>query len=47
MSPQVSRLEAPAVDAFELLRRAMAGLFDGLMPCARLEALIDHLEMRK
>ena len=51
MSPQVPRPEVlpgpvPA-GVVELLTRAVAGLYEGLMPGARLEALIDHLEMRK
>lgn len=51
MFPQVPRPEAlpgpvPA-GVVELLTRAVAGLYEGLMPGARLEALIDHLEMRK
>lgn len=50
MTPQVPQSNAmpPAsTDMVELLSRAVSGLYEGVLPGARLEALFDHLEMRK
>ncbi|GAB1363359.1 hypothetical protein MASR1M32_25950 [Rhodobacter sp.] len=50
MFPQQPRLDLPpaaSAGVVDLLTRAVSGLYEGLMPGARLEALIDHLEMRK
>jgi hypothetical protein len=41
MTPPEPRLDMPLAD---LMSRALAGLYDGLMPGAWLEALIDRLE---
>lgn len=50
MSPQLPRFDPPpaaSAGVVDLLSRAVSGLYEGLMPGARLEALIDRLEMRK
>ena len=52
---QAQRPEAPHVvspdirsgEAAELLFRVFTDIHQGFLPGARLEALIDHLEMRK
>ena len=50
MTPQVPRpipMQPTQNDLVELLSRAVSGFCEGVMPGARLEALFDHLEMRK
>ena len=47
MTLQHTKAAEPPVDQIgivDLLIRAVEGLFDGMMPGARLEALIDRLE---
>jgi len=50
MTRQVPRPETPVAQSsgvVDLLIRAVGGLYDGVMPGARLEALIDRLETSK
>lgn len=50
MTPQVPQpdpMPPEPFDLVELLSRSALGLWEGAMPGARLEALLDHLEMRK
>jgi hypothetical protein len=47
MTPQKTRQDRPHVETsgvVDLLIRAVGGLYEGVMPGARLEALIDRLE---
>jgi hypothetical protein len=47
MTPQQTRPDTPRVETsgvVDLLIRAVEGLYEGVMPGARLEALIDRLE---
>ncbi len=43
----VAPADIRSVDVADLLFRAFSDLHHGFLPGARLEALIDHLEMRK
>ncbi len=37
----------PDLSVTDLMARAVAGLYEGLMPGARLEALLDRMETRQ
>ncbi len=37
----------PDLSVTDLMTRAVAGLYEGLMPGARLEALLDRMETRR